>query len=260
MICELLGANAAYVEATDGNDEITVRNDGNAITVSVNAMPQGTFPISQYQVVIVDGGEGTDSVTVHGTDAQEATQFQSDSIALRRDDVRLDGGYGVNVKRVENTTLEADDGDDLVVLRDSAGQDRLIIGPQQADLVWADGNNGVVNGLADNDDVLRAISLSDTKDELTLGAPLYTVLPLGNWEQAANGEGEGLGEGEGEASSGNGSSAAPRGAPPRVKQVDPPALGSALACPVSQAADQESGEDLLDAKAILRQLGRWKRL
>jgi hypothetical protein len=193
LVCKPLIA-AAFVQGTAGADTITVDNDGESIRVRITPKDQlvygpqqlKVFSLSQVKMVSIDALGGSDTVTINGTSADEVAQLQPGTASLRADVDPLTSGYGVKVKNAEDITVTAGTGTDLVVIRDSSGNDALTSSGGTVAIDW---NGGKLTAKATGFDTARAITLATTRegpdeqDTATTQPDATTVLKLlGRWK------------------------------------------------------------------------------
>jgi hypothetical protein len=189
LVCKPLDISAAFVQATEGDDTITVDNDGESIRVLITPKDQLVYgpqqlkvlPLSQVKMVSIDALGGSDTVTINGTSADEVAHLQPGMAALRKDVVPLGDGYGVKVKNAEDITVTAGTGTDWAVIRDSPGNDALT---SSGDTVAIDWNGGKLKAKATGFDTARAITQSNEQDTAKEEAGATTVLKLlGKWKK-----------------------------------------------------------------------------
>ncbi len=183
-----LGVPSAVVRGTGQNDTIRVTIDTAAIRVTVNDGTPQTFPFPEVQVVTVDGLEGHDTLTVTGSSADEVGHVQPGSAVLRHDvcypepstGTRCDWDWALEVLHAEDVAADTAAGRDLLVVRDSTGDDTLTAeGPR------------VAFGFTEQElevlamERVRAFSTRGGNDEVEVTEPLdYELEPLGDWTGA----------------------------------------------------------------------------
>ncbi len=184
-ISDPLGVRTAVVRGTAQNDTVSVVMDTAAMRVTVNGGTPQTFPLTDGQMVSIDGLEGNDSIVLTGSSADESGHFQPGYFTVRNDvcypepstGTRCDWNWGLEAVGFEDVTADAAAGQDLAVVRDSTGNDTLnAVGNQAA------------FGLTDREleilafERLRAISTRGGSDVANVIEPVdYDLELLGDW-------------------------------------------------------------------------------
>jgi hypothetical protein len=180
-ICDRLGISCTTVYGTDDDDTIVTVTDGTTILVDVNGSSQ-EFDTAEVQIVMIDAGGGNDSVTLNGSSNQDFCYVDPVYASLRRDDVPLNAGYGLDATGAERIVVGPAGGDDLVVMVDSPSDDALAANGSRIDLRVQPGTDPVVSagGLGPSDRV-RAISISGGTDTVEENTPDFPLDLLGDW-------------------------------------------------------------------------------
>ncbi len=172
----LLGVTPRVVRGTDGADTIRVQTDGEVIEVTVNDQEPQQFPLTaEVDIVSIDGLGGRDTVTLAGTEADEVAHMLPSYATLR------DSSYAVEVLNAEVVIADAGTGDDLAVMRDSPGSDRLEAGGDTATLTRTDMD---LIARAIGFATVRAISESGGDDTAERASVVDFLLELvGDWRE-----------------------------------------------------------------------------
>ncbi len=107
------------LDASESSDVITFTTNATQHVVTINGTPH-TFDRAQQIDFLLDGLDGTDQITIYGTDGNEEVVLQPGS-------VDVDGpGYSIHAVNVETIHVDAGTGDnDRVTLSGSTGSNRL---------------------------------------------------------------------------------------------------------------------------------------
>jgi hypothetical protein len=181
-----LDIDSVTVRGTSGDDKIDVTIEATKIVVKVNDQKDQDFQLSEVQIVSIDAGDGRDQITLTGTDENEAAHFQPTYFAYRNDvcvpvpTPVCNWDYAVEAIDVEDVTVDADEGTDLGVIRDSTG----------SDLLTADDGGTTLDWLTDDDleliafEKVRAISTRGGDDQTQVVGPLpYELYLFGDWDE-----------------------------------------------------------------------------
>lgn len=184
-IYEPLKLPSAKVSGTAGPDVFRVMIDTAAIRVTVNDGPPQTFPATDMQIVSIDAQAGRDTVLVEGSAADEVAHLQPGQFTYRNDVCypeppaanRCQWTWALDVVNAEDVAWQAGAGQDLVVVRDSPGNETL----------RTEGNAATLR-LSDQDlellafERLRAFSTRGGTDRADFIGPLPLPVELfGNW-------------------------------------------------------------------------------
>jgi hypothetical protein len=181
-----LEIKSTVVRGTSGNDDIEVQVQTNEILVTVNGS-QTTIPREDPEIIVsIDAGDGEDEITLTGTDEDEAAHFQPTYFAHRNDVCIMPPpvctwGYAVEAIDVEDVTVDADEGTDLGVIRDSTGSDLLTADDGGTTLAWLTGDDLELIAF----ERVRAISTRGGDDQAQVYGPLpYEFYLFGDWDES----------------------------------------------------------------------------
>lgn len=186
-IHEPLDIPSATIRGTVEADTFRVTIDTTAIRVTVNDGPPQTFPTSNMQIVSIDALAGQDTVIVEGSAADELGHFQPDHFTYRNNVCypvppaarRCQWTWALEAINTEDVAMHAAAGQDLAVVRDSAGSDTLRTEGTRATIGLSE---QVIELLAF--ERLRAFSTRGGNDRADFIGPLPLPVELfGNWVQ-----------------------------------------------------------------------------
>lgn len=192
VIGQRQGVRVGTVSGTDGDDSIRFEKVEDRLRVTVNAAAQ-EFDLDDYDILAIDAGPGQDEVTLVGSEVHDIARLLPTYTTLRSSNHYTPADYAVEVRGVEDLSITTDTGDDLVVVRDSRGDDSMAVG----NAVRSDGGDGAsVEWQADDStvallaearamEVLRAISIEGGDDQAEKRLPVDFVLQLlGDWTES----------------------------------------------------------------------------
>jgi hypothetical protein len=203
LVREWMHATSTSAVGTESDDSIAVtietvstpEGPRDEIIVTVNGEEPSGFPVfvGQSDIVTVDGSGGHDTVTITDNRPPSAstpgklTHFLPGHATLRSSRSYSATDFAIEAW-AEDITVDANDGNldtnnrkDLVMMRDSPGNDEFDATATTATMAW---NDGALVGREinlDATDAVLAVSVLDGQDTATEDAPVFEAKLLGNW-------------------------------------------------------------------------------
>ncbi|MBN1911069.1 MAG: VCBS repeat-containing protein [Pirellulales bacterium] len=114
---------------TSGNDVFVLTADDDSLQVTINGASYG-YLIENVDLVKFDGGAGTDTVIMHGSDGSESVELWSSHSEW----IGAGAAYRVEVTNVESTLADGGNGVDTALMHDTAQKDTLVGYPTEVTL------------------------------------------------------------------------------------------------------------------------------
>ena len=186
------GVPTKVIEGTPQDDTIESKIEGEAFQITVNGTSQ-TIPFTEARIVAIDARQGNNTVTVIGTSAPDTAYSAPGYATLRRDDVPIVQGYGMEVTGAKTVVIDAggDGQNDRIVMQDSPQNDVFVAGdtaptnppplvPTRTASLTADDTGMRV--LARRFQQVRAVSSAGGTDQAIQQAHDMALTLVGNWQ------------------------------------------------------------------------------
>jgi hypothetical protein len=192
------GVPTKVIEVGSAHVTVEPKGDEQAFQVTVDEEPAQTIPFTQARIVAVENPTSASTVTLIGTSAPDSAYTAPGYAVLRRADVPIADGYGMEVVGAKTiwTDAGADSGqNDRIVMQDSPRNDAFVAGDttpngplpavpaQTASLgSQAPANETGMQVFARRFHRVRAISSAGGTDQATQQAHDMALQLVGNWK------------------------------------------------------------------------------
>lgn len=189
------GVPTKVIEVASANVTVEPKLEDQAFQVTVNNSPAQSIPFTQARIVSVEDPTSASTVTLIGTLAPDTAYTAPGYAVLRRADVPITQGYGMEVVGAPTIWIDAGSGqNDRIVMQDSPRSDAFVAGDptpggpppavpaQTASLgIQAPANEPGMQVFARRFHRVRAISSSGGTDQATQHAHDMALQLVGNW-------------------------------------------------------------------------------
>ncbi len=123
------GVPTKVIEVASASVTVEPKLDDQAFQVTVNNEPAQTIPFSQARIVALENPTSASTATLVGTPAPDTAYTAPGYAVLRRDDVPITQGYGMEVVGAPTIWIDAGSGqNDRIVMQDSPRNDTFVAG------------------------------------------------------------------------------------------------------------------------------------
>jgi hypothetical protein len=189
------GVPTKVIEVASASVTVEPKLDDQAFQITVDNEPAQTIPFSQARIVAVENPASASRVTLIGTPAPDTAYTAPGYAVLRRAEVPITQGYGMEVVGAPTIWIDAGNGqNDRIVMRDSPRNDLFIAGDptpggpppavpaQTASLsTQAPASETGMQVFARRFQRVRAISSAGGNDQATQQAHDMALQLVGNW-------------------------------------------------------------------------------